>query len=106
MNADETQDYPDVLVRAAPEEIEDKRRANIDDPHGTECYWSVSGTPQRTGRGGAMLFHDGDGVWGVATITRVEDGRIWFRPIRDAPWAFEPVDPPTRGFAYVEADTA
>jgi len=98
----EEQQYPDVLVRADPDELEHKRREMMDDPWGTECYWTVNGTPQRTGRAGAMLFHDGEQVWGVATILRVEKGRIWFKPIRDATaLSFEVPEPPTRGFKYV-----
>jgi len=96
------QEYPDVLFQADPDELEHKRRGKMDDPWGTECYWTVGGEPQRTGRGGAMLFHDGDQVWGMATILRVEDGKIWFKPIRDATGLrFEVPDPPTRGYQYV-----
>lgn len=99
-----SQEYPDVLVRAAPDDVTHKLREEMDDPWSTECFWSVSGTPQRTGPGGAMLFHDGEEVWGVATVTRVEEGRIWFKPIRRSPWVVETPDPPTRGFAYVGGD--
>lgn len=96
-------EFPDVLVRADPEDddVAHKRRKNMDDPWNVECFWSVSGTPQRTGAGGAMLFHDGKEVWGVATVTRVEEGRIWFKPIRDCPWVVKTPEPPVRGFAYV-----
>lgn len=97
------QEYPDVLIQADPEDCEHKRRENMDDPAGVECYWRVSGTPQRTGQGGAVLFSDGSEVWGVAFVTRVEDGRLWFTPIRDATalGISPPVDPPQRGFRYV-----
>ena len=94
--------YPDVLIRADPDDLEHKRREKMDDPWGTECYWTVKGTPRKTGRGGAILFHDGDKVWGLAIITRVETGRIWFEPIRESPWDFDVPEPPTRGYQYVD----
>jgi len=45
-------EYPDVLIRADPDDLQHKRRETMDDPWNAECYWSVNGTPQRTGRGG------------------------------------------------------
>lgn len=98
--------YPDVLIRADRSELDHKRREKMEDPRGIECYWSVNGTPQRTGRGGAVLFHDGFEVWGIAIVLRVEEGKIWFKPIRDADGLrFDVPEPPTRGFAYVGEDT-
>lgn len=96
-------DHADVLVQTEPEDVDHKIRENMDDPYGTLCYWTVSGTPQKTGRGGTMLFSDGTEVWGTATITEVEDGKIWFKPIRKATGLrFDlPIEPPTRGFAYI-----
>ncbi|NLV14348.1 hypothetical protein [Haloarcula argentinensis] len=95
--------HADVLVQTGPEDVAHKRRENMDNPDEMQCYWTVSGTPRKTGRGGAMLFSDGESVWGTATITEVEDGKIWFRPIRTADGlSFDlPIDPPTRGFAYI-----
>ncbi|MDS0222484.1 hypothetical protein NDI54_14150 [Haloarcula sp. S1AR25-5A] len=50
-----------------------------------------------------MLFSDGSEIWGTATITEVEDGKIWFTPIRTADGlSFDlPIDPQTRGFPYI-----
>lgn len=104
--AESPNQYPDVLIRADPSELTHKRRQNMENPWGSECYWSVSGTPQRTGRGGAVLFHDGSQVWGIAIVLRVEEGKIWFKPIRDADGLrFDVPEPPTRGFAYVGGDS-
>lgn len=101
-----TDQQADVLVQVAPEDVEHKIRENIGNPYETECYWNVSGTPQQTGRGGTMLFHDGEQVWGIATITEVEEGAIWFKPIRNARGlVFDlPVEPPSRGFQYITED--
>lgn len=93
----------DVLVRADREDVSHKIRENMDDPWETLCYWTVSGKPRRTGPGSMMLFSDGEDVWGTATITEIEDGKIWFKPIRLAKGLVYdvPVDPPTRGFRYI-----
>jgi hypothetical protein len=98
------QQYPDVLIQADPEKLKHKRREFMDDPYSTICHWRVSGTPQRTGRGGAMLFaHPDRAVWGYATITSVEEGRINHKPIHDMDALIIdiPIDPPNQGFAYI-----
>jgi len=93
----------DVLVQADRDDVRHKIREEMDDPHETICRWTVSGTPRKTGRGGTMLFSDGSEVWGTATITEVEGGKIWFKPIRKATGLrFNlPIEPPTQGFAYI-----
>jgi len=93
----------DVLVQVDPDDVRHKIRKEMEDPYGTLCYWTVSGTPRKTGRGGTMLFSDGSEVWGTATITEVEGGKIWFKPIRRVTGLrFDlPIEPPTRGFAYI-----
>lgn len=92
-----------VLIGATREDCAGKLRAELDDPTGVECYWRVSGAPRQTARGQYVYFEaDGD-VWGIATVLRVEDGRLWFTPIReiDALAIELPVSAPTRGFRYV-----
>lgn len=98
----------DVILRASEDDLHHKVFNHMDIPDTDEnprrslVYWSVSGTPQRTGPGRVIMFStDGETVDYYAPICYVEEGRIWFDfldPVRfEAPRA-----PPTRGFAYVD----
>lgn len=73
-----------------------------DNPRQSLAYWSVSGTPQRTGPGRAILFStDGETVDYYAPICTVEEGKIWFAFLH--PTRFDvPTEPPTRGFKYLD----
>lgn len=89
----------DVLIYTDRTDLEHKLRGEV--PVGHECYWTVNGTPQRTERGQSVLFTDGDRVIARGEITRVEEGRIWFEPLRETDEDL-PAPPTTRGFKYVE----
>lgn len=99
-------DLKDVLIRAEPDDVEGKIRENLNDPWSTKCYWTVAGTPQKTGPGRQVFFSDGDEVWGLANITSVDEGAIWFKPIRKLTCLRVNIDAeaPTRGFKYVDRE--
>ena len=91
----------DVLIRASATKIAHKWATNV--PAGHECYWTVNGTPRRTEPGRQIWFacpHT-EMIYAGATITKVEDGRIWFTPLRETD-VEPPTEPPTRGFTYIE----
>lgn len=88
----------DVLIYAAVDDLEHKMRGEV--PAGEQPFWTVSGTPRQTEPGESVLFTDGDRVVAAAPITNVEEGRIWFEPLRKTDREL-PAVPVTRGFKYV-----
>lgn len=98
----------DVIIRASEDDLRHKVFDYCDgtdlgdNPRRSLAYWSVQGTPQRTGPGRTIMFStDGETVDYYAPICTVEEGRIWFHFLY--PTRFEvPTEPPTRGFKYFD----
>lgn len=91
----------DVLIHTTESRIAHKRRENIEPGH--TPFWEVNGTPRQTEPGQRIWFEADGRLIATAEILDVERGKLWFEPLRgvDAP---APVDPPTRGFTYVDGD--
>jgi len=91
----------DVLIRAGANDIAHKWATNV--PSGHECYWTVNGTPRQTEPGRRIWVVSptlGD-IFAWGEITKLEDGKIWFTPLRET-HVEPPEQPPTRGFTYTD----
>lgn len=93
----------DVVIGTTETQLEHKYAENVPDGH--ECYWTVSGTPRQTapGRRVWFTFRPTERVFATAEITRLEDGKLWFTPVRrvetrkclrTAPRGFKYTEPP------------
>ena len=91
----------DVLIHTTESSIAHKRRGNV--PSSETPFWTVSGTPRQTEPGCRIWFEADGELIATATITAVEEGAIWFEPLRDAEGE-PPVEPPSRGFTYVDSE--
>ena len=88
----------DVVIRSTADKLAHKWEGNVPADH--ECYWTVSGTPRQTTAGNRIWFVRENHAFATAEITDVEDGRIWFEPLRSVDMPM-PEDAPTRGFRYI-----
>lgn len=90
----------DVLIHTTESSIAHKRRGNV--PADETPFWTVSGTPRQTEPGCRIWFEADGELIATGEIVDVEAGRIWFEPLSEADGE-PPVDPPSRGFTYVDA---
>lgn len=67
------------------------------------CWWNVRGKPRQCEKGDKIFFSDGDEVFAEGTILQLNDGEIVFTPLKSASME-NPVEPPSRGFKYIEDD--
>lgn len=94
-------DYKDVLIHATEEQIDHKLAENVPDDHC--CYWTVSGTPRQTRHGKRGWFETDGRIVARGVIQSVENGRIWFSPLKRVD-AEPPKDAPSRGFTYLDTE--
>lgn len=93
----------DVLIHTTEEQLKHKQRGNV--PDGETPFWTVNGHPRQTEAGERIWFEAEGRLIATAEIVDVTDGRIWFEPLKQID-VEAPVDPPTRGFSYVDFNTA
>jgi hypothetical protein len=95
----------DVLVYADRDAVAHKHVDELG--RSRAAYWTVPAAPRNTCVGWRILFYDGDCVHSVGEMSRFdsrsgESDRIWFEPLRDYDGPPIDVDPPTRGYTYIE----
>lgn len=89
----------DILIQSDRDSLDHKMKGNV--PEGHYCFWTVNGKPRNVEEGEKILFSDGDSVFAKGVIIDVREGEIRFDPLQEVDEE-NPVEPPSRGFKYIE----
>lgn len=90
-----------ILIQASKSDTKHKMKGNFPKSH--YCFWSVNGRPKNVEVGEMVLFSDGDRVYAKGVVLSVKDGEIRFSPLQRVDEE-NPVEPPSRGFKYIDGD--